>query len=358
MNIDLNKIDLVFVSGVELLNPINEYFAKIPGTKDYAFSTYGRLVKRNDKGKWKRACEKVVFSKEGESYNLTINGISKTISIRKLFAMVFLPDEKNIYLHNRNFNASNTERWFIENLVALSGKEEITESILSKIENRKPLYDEKEKTLKLINIPNCNKKSYKKFIKSKYYGMRTRAKNIKVKKRQPIYANTTISDEWLNNQNSFYEWFLENQYYYPEDLHLDKDLLGFGEKNCYCAEYTSLIPRYLNNIFTKGYSELGYSIEEITRTDGTKCYKIPAKAFTINPKSDKDICLDTYVEAILTARKKKAKYLRDIVEKEKANGFMPDKLLKAILIWANRCELGLAKIWEPSEETLIKMGVI
>ncbi len=67
---------------------------------------------------------------------------------------------------------------------------------------------------------------------------------------------------------------------------------------------------------------------------------------------------DTYIEALRAGRNRKANYIRKVVADEREKGYMPEYILEAMEKWANRCELGLVKMWEPSEEILEEMGVI
>lgn len=47
-------------------------------------------------------------------------------------------------------------------------------------------------------------------------------------------------------------------------------------------------------------------------------------------------------------RNRKADYIRKVVADEREKGYMPEYILDAMEKWANRCELGLVKLWEPS----------
>jgi len=67
---------------------------------------------------------------------------------------------------------------------------------------------------------------------------------------------------------------------------------------------------------------------------------------------------DKYTDALVAGRKRKADYIRRIVEVESKAGFIPEYILCAMRRWADRCELGLVKIWEPTEEILREMGLL
>lgn len=97
-----------------------------------------------------------------------------------------------------------------------------------------------------------------------YWNMKSRATNEGMKASHPQYKDTKVCDDWLNNPDSFYQWFIDNLYFYPGELALDKDILGFGEQNIYSPQYASLVPVYVNNAFTCDDSKSGlcYCIKE------------------------------------------------------------------------------------------------
>lgn len=75
-------------------------------------------------------------------------------------------------------------------------------------------------------------------------------------------------------------------------------------------------------------------------------------------KKCKDYICNSYVEALQAGCSKRANYIRKIVAKERKARFIPERILAAMEKWANRCELGLIKMWEPSEEVFKRMGVL
>lgn len=101
-----------------------------------------------------------------------------------------------------------------------------------------------------------------------------------------------------------------------------------------------------------------YCIREKSRVNGEKYYIVPAAAFCFDEEKSKDYICNSYIEALQAGHSKRANYIRKIVAKERKAGFIPEKILAAMEKWANRCELGLIKIWEPSEEVFKRMGVL
>lgn len=357
MQIDVSDLTELHVGRVPLLTD-DERFYSIPNAKNYACSNYGRLYRKTDEGGYNKVPMLYVNGNEAYSISFDDTKTEKIISIRKLLAMVFYPSERGIYLYCRNWNPFDEKRWNVENLNVLRSKDEIVEAILSKLEHRTPTYEDFNCDNGFQNQPQT-KERINKVLHQKYWNMRSRATNIKVKQRQPQYQDTTISNGWLNNPESFYSWYMKHTYYYPGNLSVDKDILSFGTTNKYSSEYVTIVPIYINNIFTgDSRSKLGYSIQEKERADGTKYFLLPATAYRFKGETLKQVACDTYIEALRAGRNRKANYIRKVVADEREKGYIPEYILVAMEKWANRCELGLVKMWEPSEETLKEMGVI
>ena len=357
MLIDTKKLKELHVGGVPLVAD-DERFYSIKSARNYACSNYGRLYRKTFRDTYNKV--PMLYVNGNEAYSILFDDAKseKIISVRKLLAMVFYPSEKGIYLYCRNWNPFDKKRWNVENLSVLTGKDEIVEAILSKLEHRTPSYKDFNGDNGFINQPQP-KERINKVLHDKYWNMRSRATNLKVKQRQPQYKDTTIDEEWLNNPESFRKWYMEHLYYYPGNLSVDKDILSFGTTNKYCPKYVAIVPTYINNIFTgDSRSKLCYSIQEKERADGTKYFLLPATAYRFKGETLKQVVCDTYVEALQAGRNRKASYIRKVVAYERENGYMPEYILKTMEKWANRCELGLVKLWEPNEETLKEMGVI
>lgn len=268
MQIDAQNLKELHVGRVPLVADDERFYA-IPNANNFACSNYGRLYQKADEGGYNKVPMLYVNGNEAYSISFDDAKTKKIISIRKLLAMVFYPSEREIYLYCRNWNPFDAKRWNVENLDVLRGKNEIVEAILSKLEHRVPSYTDFNNDNGFLNQPQ-SKERINKVLHRKYWNMRSRATNFKVKQQQPQYQDTTISNEWLNNPESFYKWYMEHTYYYPGNLSVDKDILSFGTTNKYSAEYVAIVPIYINNIFTgDSRSRLGYSIQEKERADGT-----------------------------------------------------------------------------------------
>lgn len=358
MLIDVKILKEMHVPHVTLLEHDERFYA-VPNATNYAFSTYGRLFCKNNNGGFSK--EKLKYFKGEECYNIKFDDKSdkRVVSVKKLIAMVFYPNEKGIYLYNPSWNPFDNKRCKVDNFHILKRKSDIVDAIQSKIEQKEPTYDD------YLNEHGFdNQMTFPKSINGKmhthYWDMISRATNERMKASHPQYKDTKVCDDWLNNPNSFYQWFIDNLYFYPGKLEIDKDIFGFGEQNIYSPQYACLVPVYINNMFTcdDSKSVLCYCIQEKTRANGEKYYIVPASAFCFDEEKSKNYICNSYIEALQAGRRKRANYIREIVAKERKAGFMPEIILAAMEKWANRCELGLIKIWEPSGETLKKMGVL
>ncbi len=337
---------------------INEYFYQVPGASDYVISDYGRLYRKTENDSFHKVH---MTTKDGEdAYPIQFDADDDTriVPVRKIMASTFFPNEKGIYL-NPVFALSfdPVKRWSLYNLHILKGKKDIVEYIMSKIEQREPNYDDSQKHVEFMNRPELDV-PFRKFINRMWSNMRSRATNPGTKERFPQYTDTTIAPDLMKSSKLVGQWYLDTYYTYPEKLEVDKDILGLGETNRYQLGLIALVPNHLNKIFIRGKSELGYGISERVNSSGVKTYRIMGATFKYDGYRPQDQCFDTYIEALQTARKMKADYLRRIAAKERDDGYLPSFIINAIEKWANRCELGMIKMWEPSKETLRKMNII
>lgn len=360
MIIDNKKLREIYVPRVKLPFGVRcEHFYAVPGASDYVLSDYGRLYKRTEYGSYNIVHPTYNFRTKEESYIIRYDGNCKMateITIPKLMAQVFYPDLPDIYLYRFKYVWNLAQRWSIYNLHVLE-KSELREVRIAKLERRDPTYDDSKKGCTFINRFDPGG-DYRKKIESMRWNMLSRSQNQKCKEKFPKYANCTCDPSFRESSAMFGQWFIDNYYSYPSRLELDKDLLGYGEANCYAPQYMCLLPKYLNLIFTESDSQLGYSILQKEYADGTKYYRVCGAAFTFNGVTPDGKSCDTYAEALTTARKMKAEYLRRIVAKERADGFIPERILTAIEKWASLCELGLIEKWEPSALTITQMEVI
>lgn len=217
-----------------------------------------------------------------------------------------------------------------------------------KMNHKEPFLEEKPIVSYLYTLPIRSK------LQSLYNGMKTRACNDNYKKKFPAYQNVIMCDEWKKNPTLAKEYILSRWYYYPEALVMDKDLMTLGLGNCYAPEFAIPLPYKYNNIFCKSSSKLGYGISQKKRKNGEIYFEVPGSTFG----ETKSLYLKTYKEALESARKKKALYIRGIIETEKFKGYMPLYLLAKMEVWAKKCEAGELLAWEPDINVLEEMGAI
>jgi hypothetical protein len=91
---------------------------------------------------------------------------------------------------------------------------------------------------------------------SRWRDMKTRCYNEKAQKRDVVYQNVIVCDEWHDFQ-VFAEWFEQN--YNPETMkgwQLDKDILVKNNK-IYSPDRCCFVPKEINVLFTKRKSKRG-----------------------------------------------------------------------------------------------------
>lgn len=360
MIIDNKKLREIYVPRVKLPFGVRcEHFYAVPGASGYALSDHGRLYKQVKHGGYNVVHPTYSVKLKTETYKIRYDGNKNVteIAIHKLMAQVFYPHLSHVYLYRFKSVWNPAQRWSIYELHVLNDQAEYLEAITAKLERREPNYDDSKKGCTFINRFDPGG-DFRNVIERTRKNMLSRSNNTKFKARFPEYKNCTCDPQFKKSSSMFGQWFLDNHYAYPGKLELDKDILGFGEADCYTPEYMCLIPKYLNLIFTKSDSNLGYSIQEKDHVDGTKFYRVGGAAFTFNGVTPDGKSCDTYAEALTVARKMKSEYLRRIVAKERADGFIPEHILTAIEKWASLCELGLIKKWEPAALNVLAKEVI
>ena len=347
MDIDVKKLKETILPRIELIAN-DERFYLLPNDDNYALSSYGRLYRHVGDKSWHKV---PVEYKNEECYE--VNG--ELIPVHKLLAKVFFGEGTHLYCNE--YDPWNPRRWDITRLFALTSREDLIETLQGKIEHREPNLDKSKRKHSFIGRAEYGK-PMNKVIRRMYYNMRSRATNEKLKKRDANYKDTTISADWIDDPEKFYEYILQRQYYYPGKMSIDKDLLGFGEANTYSPEYVVPLPTYINNVFTANSSKYGYCIKKRENRDGSIRYIIPQTVYTMRGEKQQDLVFDRYADALIAGRRRKADYIRKIVASERKAGYIPHYILSAMEKWANRCELGLVETWEPSKETLKEMGMI
>ncbi len=345
----INKAHLkeVYLKSVKKI-ATDEHFYSIQNAPNYVLSTYGRLFKLLENGHHKIIKSQYLHGDEAYRIQFSNAVTEKTILICNLMAKVFFPEEKVFRLYNPHF-ADYNKRWKVEDLKIVRTRDEYIKILCAKMAGEN-IQLEGNSFAGRWNLPK--NETVQNALKVLYRNMKTRATNTKYKERNPQYKNSTMSQEWLENPSAFKAYWLEKVYYYPGKLTLDKDIMGFGNTNHYAAGLVIPVPVYINNIFIRGTSKLGYSISEETRKDGTKYYKVPMNTSVFENDEKKNIICSTYNEALQAARKKKANYIRKIVAKERDMGYIPNYILSVMEQWAELCEAGQIKIWEPKHQSV------
>ena len=169
-----------------------------------------------------------------------------------------------------------------------------------------------------------------------------------------------MEETWKTNSEECTNYLMSQLYYYPDGkLELDKDIMGFGIENRYAPGLAVYVPEYINGIFTAATGKYGgYSITKKHRKDGIEYWYIPGAAMNLKGKQQiEGITCDTFMEALIAGRKRKAQYIRDVAAYERGRGYMPERILEAMEKWADGVETGKLKTFEPSEAVLRKMGI-
>lgn len=361
MKINASKLREIYPYSIPLVEN-DERFYEVTFAKQYIMSTYCRVYKKYDEKHFEKVPMKIDWRNACEYYEITFDGTSepRKISVGKLVVKVFFPEIKNGFAYRYYRNPFSMKEWKVENLHILNSKEQLVEAIKSKIERRNPYYDVNLQNHIFTNrwIPSKNMKVCD-ALNRIYKNMKTRATNTNFKNLSPQYEDTTINSDWINNPILFKQYYLDHQYFYPGKTEIDKDILGLGQSNTYAPDLVIEIPRYINQIFTRGSSKYGYSIRKKQLKNGKTIYTIPETVYCLKDKYEGgNIHCYNYKDALIAGRKRKADYIREVVSKEEKEGFIPEYILLAMSKWANLCELGLVKIWEPDEKILAEEGII
>lgn len=365
--------DNIKLLGENIYGVADERFFLIPDSKDYYLSTYGRLIKQAENGSLsliglaKDQVKEVYYveyqDKEGK----------KAVSVSKLMKSVFFPYLSDVYTLKPLYTHHNLElRWDVKKLIAINNhniisgnavpstkyygdRTEGAELIIAKIEGRRPLlhpnaYSKSQEYLGNREISD--------FVKSRYVNICRRSRYASVKKARPQYTNVSICEEWMNNERSALNYLKSIYYEYPATrnakgqlipLEIDKDLFSLNSESLiYSPETTCFLPRYINGIFRRGE----FKIEHKNRGF------LVQNNYDLLTDYEKEYCFQEFAESLNFARKLRSQYIRRVVEKERQNGYMPEYILAQMLLWADECEKGNVKIWEPSDEVKSKYGLL
>lgn len=331
MTINAKKLTEIHIHKVTLLAP-DERFYIVPGARDYALSDYGRLYHLPSNHKVKE-----IHNKQGDAFWIRFDGDSKekVVGVGRLICITFFKGRD--YILKSKPGCKKEFRWKVTDLYILKNPEQLDEWTRAVKSHRIPKLPKSQCGSKFKNRADFTRED----IAIMYWNMRSRATNPNTKESKPRYAETTIEKAMIDNPKLFEDWVLKNQYYYPSRLEVDKDLLAFGEKNCYDRRFMCLLPHHVNDFFRETTSPLGYSVRKEMKK-GVVIYTAPTSTGRIK--------CDTYAEALEIGRKHRADKIRAMIERETELGYMPKKLLKIMMEWADRCEQGLISMWEPSSQ--------
>ena len=351
-----------YVSKVKLVAADEDFFF-VNGAANYALSTYGRLYRNNpDDQTWKRVKEHI-DNKLGVSCYDLINDAGDTIVIpvEKLISLVFFPDEPTYHFIYPNIHDHSVRRWDLRKAYLLTGKNDMVEYIDARCNGRNLTLPEDQ-----LHMEFCNRymKAAGKTVRHEVYNTRgnmiTRATNKVFQFFHKQYRDVTMEENWITNPAECINYLMAQLYYYPDGrLVIDKDIMGFGTANRYAPGLAVYVPEYINLIFTTASGKYGgYRISRKKRKDGTIYWYVFGHSMNHRGKQKiTGITCDTFMEALIAGRKRKAEYIRDVVSYERERGYVPEPILVAMEKWADGVEAGKLKMFEPSEAILRKMGI-
>lgn len=318
MEIDTYSKRILILNRVKRIEK-SEVFFEVPGHKDYALSNFGRLHKRTETGAW----HSVPMEEHGMIDCYEVDG--KTVPVLTLMKIVFfygldvsLTKSRGMYPY--------------------------------KLEDIK-VNDSKEKNRLLL----FTDRGINEWLDVKYRGIYIRATSPAFKIQNPQYENTTMSEEWRMNPNKCKQYLLDISYYYPTPLEVDKDLPSFGVIDEYREGNVVLLPKYINNMFTKRNSQYGYGIKQKITQNGDIRYTFTYPRYADSTERA-SMTFDNYAECLNAARQKRWEYIHWIVEKEWELGYLPEYILELMETLASETIRGNVKLLEPSDETLQILG--
>lgn len=326
----------------------DERFYEIPGAKDYAISSYGRLFKRLGEFKYKlvrpiNIDSPGVLTREGYRIKFDSDNSPRIVSISSIFARVFLSG-KHLYLYNPNWwkpckhdsrGLQLGQKWNIKNLYVFS-RPQYVEYIRAKCKNRVPRIPSTCQGIDLAQYdPGV---SINTFLNTRYNHMRNRILNKKEQLEKPTYCGVTIEQEILDSPRAFKQHLLDILYEYPsKTLELDKDWFSDSSAKSYSYDTVVFMPREYNKLLvSRPNTALGYRIQ---KADSGKYYYIGKEKFS------------TIDQALHAGRRITADKLRKKISLEKNRG-LPKYIRDRMLEVADRCQKGQITEWEPTREVL------
>lgn len=161
-------------------------------------------------------------------------------------------------------------------------------------------------------------------IYTTWHGMMTRCYGSVKSKRDYVYDDCIVDNEWHNFQN-FKEWYLKNYYQVnDEKMNLDKDILFKGNK-VYSPNTCIFVPREINTLFIQSNRIRGkYPVGVYFKKDSNK-FKAQCK------RRNEVIHLgyfDTAEDGFYAYKEYKEKYIKEVADNYKNE--IPNKLYEAM----------------------------
>lgn len=148
-------------------------------------------------------------------------------------------------------------------------------------------------------------------------------------RRNPVYSDVSICEEWLEDPQSFYKWYAEQPNAHLEDMQVDKDLLSPVNNNkVYSPETCCLIPRAINQLLVTG--PVGSSGLPVGVSRNGKGYKAGYSAFGKKVQLPTRETPQEAREDYLKAKKAHVKYM---VTESPYAALLAPKVVSAILAW-------------------------
>lgn len=160
-----------------------------------------------------------------------------------------------------------------------------------------------------------------------WYSMMTRCYSEQYQKSASTYVGCAVCADWLKF-STFWAWFSENQWYDgSESVCVDKDIMAKGNR-IYHPDACVLVPRSLNNVFTKNQAVRGAYPIGVIFCDKRGCF---IARLSKNGKTYYLGSFETQQEAFNAYRMAKEEYIRNLADwyKEHYPQF-PQKLYDAM----------------------------
>ena len=150
------------------------------------------------------------------------------------------------------------------------------------------------------------------------------------------YIGVTVCDEWLNDEQAFFDWAKNDYYEYPEPLELDKDLLSIDGQKQYSPDTCCFLPERINDMFREHPSESGEKGISIgTLKNGSIRYKIGKKPRYYSPQRSS---FETLEEAKIEYKKCRIQMLEKVITEELEKGYLPLTIIEGLQKWIYKYE--------------------